>query len=70
MGDLLHENYSIAQGVQGTVSFSTSSSKSRDRTELVVLITPKVVNNPEQARQVTAEYRQQMQLLKAQAAGS
>lgn len=47
-----------------------SSSKSRDRTELVVLITPKVVNNPEQARQVTAEYRQQMQLLKAQAAGS
>ncbi|MGB3125967.1 MAG: type II secretion system secretin GspD, partial [Pseudomonas sp.] len=24
MGDLLHENYSIAQGVKGTVSFSTS----------------------------------------------
>lgn len=47
-----------------------SRSKRRDRTELIVLITPKVVNNPEQARQVTAEYRQQMQLLKAQAAGS
>lgn len=43
-----------------------SSSKSRDRTELIVLITPKVVNNPEQARQVTDEYRQQMQVLKAQ----
>src|SRR3990167_9609682 len=24
MGDLLHENYSIAEGVKGTVSFSTS----------------------------------------------
>ncbi|QCI12381.1 type II secretion system protein GspD [Pseudomonas putida] len=46
-----------------------SDSKGRDRTELIVLITPKVVNNPEQARQVTAEYRQQMQLLKAQEAG-
>ncbi|CAM3591214.1 Type II secretion system protein D [Pseudomonas reidholzensis] len=44
-----------------------NSSKSRDRTELIVLITPKVVNNPEQARQVTADYRQQMQMLKLQA---
>ncbi|HKS12954.1 MAG TPA: type II secretion system secretin GspD [Pseudomonas sp.] len=44
-----------------------STSRSRDRTELIVLITPKVVNNPEQARQVTADYRQQMQVLKAQA---
>ncbi|MDH4846013.1 type II secretion system protein GspD [Pseudomonas sp. BN505] len=43
-----------------------SSSKSRDRTELIVLITPKVVNNPEQARQVTADYRQQMQVLRQQ----
>ncbi|MCP6134812.1 hypothetical protein NL393_37120, partial [Klebsiella pneumoniae] len=24
MGDLLHENYSISQGVKGSVSFSTS----------------------------------------------
>lgn len=45
-----------------------SSSKARDRTELIVLITPKVVNNPQQARQVTDDYRQQMQVLKAQAA--
>ncbi|MFF5865264.1 type II secretion system secretin GspD [Pseudomonas sp. NPDC012596] len=47
-----------------------STSKSRDRTELIVLITPKVVNNPEQSRQVTADYRQQMQLLKLQSAGA
>ena len=47
-----------------------SSSRSRDRTELIVLITPKVVNNPEQARQVTDEYRQQMQVLKAQVPGT
>jgi general secretion pathway protein D len=45
-----------------------STSKSRDRTELIVLITPRVVNNPEQARQVTADYRQQMQVLREQAA--
>lgn len=45
-----------------------STSKSRDRTELIVLITPRVVNNPEQARQVTADYRQQMQVLRKQAA--
>ena len=47
-----------------------SSSKSRDRTELIVLITPKVVNNPEQARQVTTDYRQQMQLLRSQVKGT
>lgn len=41
-----------------------STSKSRGRTELIVLITPRVVVNADQARQVTAAYRQQMQLLK------
>jgi general secretion pathway protein D len=41
-----------------------STSKSRDRTELIVLITPRVVTNAGQARQVTDEYRQQMQLLR------
>jgi len=35
-----------------------------------VLITPKVVNNPEQARQVTTDYRQQMQLLRRQVKGT
>ncbi|SES66559.1 type II secretion system secretin GspD [Pseudomonas graminis] len=38
-------------------------SKSRDRTELLVLITPRVINSSSQARQVTDDYRQQMQLL-------
>ena len=41
-----------------------STSKSRDRTELIVLITPRVVTSASQARQVTDDYRQQMQLLK------
>lgn len=40
-----------------------SRSRSRDRTELIVLITPRVVTSTSQARQVTDEYRQQMQLL-------
>ena len=38
-------------------------SKSKDRTELLVLITPRVINSSSQARQVTDDYRQQMQLL-------
>jgi general secretion pathway protein D len=40
-----------------------STSKSRDRTELIVLITPRVVAGANQARQVTDDYRQQMQLM-------
>lgn len=43
-------------------------SRSKDRTELLVLITPRVINNSSQARQVTDDYRQQMQLLRPQAA--
>jgi general secretion pathway protein D len=45
-----------------------NSSKSKDRTELLVLITPRVINSSSQARQVTDDYRQQMQLLRPQAA--
>ena len=41
-----------------------STSKSKDRTELIVLITPKVITSSGQARQVTDDYRQQMQLLR------
>ncbi|WP_122677629.1 type II secretion system secretin GspD [Pseudomonas viridiflava] len=41
-----------------------NSLKSRDRTELIVLITPRVITSSSQARQVTDDYRQQMQLLK------
>ncbi|RRV10680.1 type II secretion system protein GspD [Pseudomonas sp. v388] len=42
-----------------------NTSKSKNRTELIVLITPRVVTSASQARQVTDDYRQQMQLLKA-----
>ena len=41
-----------------------NTSKSKNRTELIVLITPRVVTSASQARQVTDDYRQQMQLLK------
>ncbi|MBN2978945.1 type II secretion system protein GspD [Pseudomonas fluorescens] len=41
-----------------------STSKSKDRTELIVLITPRVITSSSQARQVTDDYRQQMQLLR------
>lgn len=41
-----------------------NTSKSKKRTELIVLITPRVVTNNSQARQVTDDYRQQLQLIK------
>ena len=41
-----------------------NTSKSKDRTELIVLITPRVITSGSQARQVTDDYRQQMQLLR------
>ncbi|WP_458131706.1 type II secretion system secretin GspD [Pseudomonas sp. R3-41] len=37
---------------------------SHDRTELIVLITPKVISDGDAARRVTNEYRQKMQLIK------
>lgn len=40
-----------------------NTSRSKGRTELIVLITPRVITNNGQARQVTDDYRQQMQLL-------
>ena len=42
----------------------SNSTKSKARTELLVLITPRVVTGNSQARQVTDDYRQQMQLLR------
>ena len=41
-----------------------SKSTSRDRTELIVLITPRVVTNPDEARQMTQEYEQKFESLK------
>ncbi|HEX8595805.1 MAG TPA: type II secretion system secretin GspD [Pseudomonas sp.] len=40
-----------------------STTKTKDRTELIVLITPRVITSSSQSRQVTDDYRQQMQLL-------
>ena len=41
-----------------------NTSRSKGRTELIVLITPRVITSSSQARQVTDDYRQQMQLLR------
>ena len=41
-----------------------NTSRSKDRTELIVLITPRVITSGSQARRVTDDYRQQMQLLR------
>jgi general secretion pathway protein D len=41
-----------------------TTSKSKARTELIVLITPRVITSSSQSRQVTDDYRQQMQLLR------
>lgn len=41
-----------------------NTSKTKARTELIVLITPKVVASTNDARQFTDDYRQQMQLLR------
>ncbi|MCF5135445.1 type II secretion system protein GspD, partial [Pseudomonas lactis] len=41
-----------------------NTGRSKDRTELIVLITPRVITSSSQARQVTDDYRQQMQLLR------
>lgn len=41
-----------------------STTKTKDRTELIVLITPRVITSGSQSRQVTDDYRQQMQLLR------
>jgi general secretion pathway protein D len=44
-----------------------TNSKSKGRTELIVLITPRVITSNSQSRQVTDDYRQQMQLLRPEA---
>ncbi|MGA7438473.1 MAG: type II secretion system secretin GspD [Luteibacter sp.] len=41
-----------------------TTSRSRDRTELIVLITPKVITNGEEAKQVTDEYQQKFESLR------
>ena len=41
-----------------------STDKSRHRTELIILITPRVLTNPEEAREMTQEYQQKFESLK------
>ncbi len=41
-----------------------STKNSSDRTELIVLITPRVINNSDEARQVTADYIKQFESLR------
>jgi len=41
-----------------------STDKNRHRTELIVLITPRVITNPEEAREMTQEYQQKFESLK------
>ena len=41
-----------------------SKNRSSERTELIVLITPTVITNPEQAKQLTKEYANQFKGLK------
>jgi general secretion pathway protein D len=41
-----------------------TTEKSRDRTELIVLITPRVVTNPDEAREMTQEYKQKFESLR------
>jgi len=40
-----------------------STSRTKDRTELIVLITPRVITNPDEALQVTKEYEQKFESL-------
>ncbi|MBS0486278.1 MAG: hypothetical protein JSS13_02965, partial [Proteobacteria bacterium] len=40
-----------------------STSKTRQRTELIVLITPRVVTNSDEAQQMTQEYEQKFESL-------
>ncbi|WIG54506.1 MAG: General secretion pathway protein D [Rhodanobacteraceae bacterium] len=41
-----------------------TTDRNRDRTELIVLITPRIIRNPEEARQNTNEYETQFESLK------
>jgi general secretion pathway protein D len=46
-----------------------NTDKNRHRTELIILITPRVLTNPEEARQMTQEYQQKFESLKPLHAG-
>ncbi len=71
MGGLISENDIVSRsGFPGLSRIPViggmfgSKSKSTNRTELMLLITPTVIENPEQARQVTKEYANKFRGLK------
>lgn len=50
----------ILQDIPLLGHFASTTSKAATRTELLILLTPRVVRNPEEARSVTEELQQRM----------
>ena len=74
LGGLIKQNQADNQSrvpwlgrVPGLGWLFSDTQRSNARTELIVLITPKVVSDASTARQVTDEYRQQLQLIRPEA---
>lgn len=77
LGGLIKQNEADSQSrvpwlgqVPGLGWLFSDTQRSHARTELIVLITPKVVSDASTARQVMDEYRQQLQLLRPDVSGS
>ncbi|MDR0280529.1 MAG: type II secretion system secretin GspD [Paucimonas sp.] len=71
LGGLIKQNQADSRSgvpwlgrVPGLGWLFSNTQRSQARTELIVLITPKVVGDASTARQVTDEYRQQLQLIR------
>ncbi|VFR43754.1 General secretion pathway protein D [plant metagenome] len=71
LGGLIKQNESDSRSgvpwlgrIPGFGWLFSNSQRSKARTELIVLITPKLVSDASTARQVTDEYRQQLQLIR------
>jgi general secretion pathway protein D len=71
LGGLIQENRTQSDTavpylgrVPGLGWLFSNTRRSRGRSELIVLITPRVINNQSQARQITDQYRQGMELLR------
>jgi len=70
LGGLIQDNQSTSETGLPLISrvpflkhlFGTTAN-SKNRTELIVLITPRVISNTDEARQVTLEYTRQFQSL-------
>jgi len=49
--------------------FFRTTTESVDKTELIILLTPHVIANPEEGRQLTEEFRQKLDALSQQLKG-